>query len=278
MLLSWLLLTSPLGNLLRQFNSPRNCIPIVKEFRDELGKIIERGGCQLDLQVDDEASTTTQVPCLLWTWLATEGDDSTETLDEYLNKPYHSMPVYKSNKQLQGGTKLCLFVSTLHVVFSFVSAFSALWTPPTYFVCRHIMVIVIFLLWLLSPILTKVLNCNRKSDETRWFLVLFKDFCIAGPILTFLIASSCGLFSSCWCLSGIMFPGNKAEVQLNPEPDFKSAHEKLYPGVVTANIGLLILLLLCIVWGLGWKKIWVMRMTESEKKVALNADVSVFGA
>lgn len=295
MLLSWLLLITLLGNLIGQYNSPYSCIRIIEIFRKELRDVTEtkKGGDQHKLQgkiesVSKPRVTTTELinsnkkSCsyteaesqqALWRRLATGRQDSLKDWTEYLDAPSQGMPTYRPNKQLRSNMHL-FTISTIPVLLSFASAFTVLWSPPTYLTCRHFIILTAFVAWLLSPVLTKALLRLRKGDENGWYLVLFKDFCIAGPIIALLIASSCGLFSSCWCFSGAFVLRSKAEVQLNPMDAFNESNGKIYPGIVAANLGLQLAVLVWIVFGLGWKKFWVMRMSEVEKREALIAEIS----
>ncbi|CAG8971489.1 hypothetical protein HYALB_00002073 [Hymenoscyphus albidus] len=301
MLLSWLLLTTLISNLIGQFNSPENVIRIIEDFRNELRQIMGmrvhesqytlRGKVEGPEPVFELRVTTTELDrkqCshmevenqrILWENLVVGKINWAKDPNwiEYLDAPAHGIPIYQPNKQL--GNNIRLFtIATIPVLLSFISAFTVLWSPPTYLTCRHFIVVAAFLAWLISPFLTRAFFLSRRlrrNDELGWHFVFLKDFSIAGPIIALLIASTSGLFSSCWCLSGVFILRSKAEIQLNPAGDFNKANGKIYPGIVAANFLLQLVVLGWIVMGVGRKQILSTRVSESETREALIAEISV---
>jgi hypothetical protein len=157
------------------------------------------------------------------------------------------------------------------VALSFAIAFYVLYSPPTYFTCRHYIVLGAFVAWLLSPIITFVITRSGPSKpRARFLCILFKDSIIAVGILILLIASSCGLFNDCWCWSGINVSGHP--VILNPAAQFAANDNKRYPETVGITLTMQ-LVIFFIMYRRGKRGFDIMKRNEKEKRNALPEEV-----
>jgi hypothetical protein len=128
---------------------------------------------------------------------------------------------------------LRLFLSASPVCIAFVTAFMVLYTKPTYFTCRHFVVIFVFTLWLLSFLITILLIRKRKyTDMSLWVFSLIKDALISCTIIALLISTSCGLFTSCFCLSGF-WNYNHPRYYPFPTSQFADNIRLIYPVIIS---------------------------------------------
>ena len=151
-----------------------------------------------------------------------------------------SMYTFQPKKRSSEPSARKLFIiSVLPVALAFAAAFAILDTGPTYFSCRHILVISLFIVWVLSAFCTSWLSWSTfGTPKSRWHLILIKDTSIAIVALALIIASSCGLWKTCYCWSGALVHGAaKVQCPLNPTKVFDRNNHVIYPGMVAASLG-----------------------------------------
>jgi hypothetical protein len=320
-LLSWVLPVILLSNIVGQWNSPRCCYGIVMGFKkrlEELGmrSTLHRAGCggsramrwarevdeldwgcnsthlaetgaiysfriSKDFPVLRSGSTSFQMPTRPW----------------YLNilLIFSRLRVIRSREstttppRLHGHWNL-VFLSILPVCSSFIAAFVVLWSPPTYFSCRHVMIICIFLSWLLSALFSALVPRLSPpfslSQKAQFNVILLKDVLLSSTILSLLISSASGLFNSCWCWTGwwtLRLSTSEPQVQLNPTGAFKENNKWIYPIVVGLALGTQLLWFLGMLW-IGWevyfgmivrKKAWLWGVVLRERRAGIDTSLSI---
>lgn len=246
-LLSWLLPMVLLSNAVGGFDSLRIRRRILSKFLKRVGEHTWYG----------------QLPVLERSTLAYSG----------------GIPLYQPDKfrSTRARTLILLFLlSTLPVLVAFATAFAVLYTPPTYLTCRHFIVLFVLLLWLLSALVTwTVITISSLTPEFRWYTILAKDALIFCIVLALLIGTSCGLFTSCWCLSGRWRYGvAQARVYLDPVAQFTRNSGVSYPITVGTCFGVQ-----SGIWvgmmSFGWKGFRVWSWSEEEKDDALGQGASL---
>ena len=177
-LLSWLVSIVLLSNTVGDFGSHRSNYALILGF-------IARGGVQGSFRPSRRKTT------------AWSGAIYCYRPDKCLDKPKWKLVV----------------ISVLPVAIAFGTAFAVLETGPTFFSCRNLFVIFASASWIVSAILTyflsRALLLTERSENRLWNIVLFKDFCIGGTIVGLIIASSCGLWNTCYCWGGAFVHGEK---------------------------------------------------------------------
>jgi hypothetical protein len=247
MLLSWLLPMVLLSNAVGGFDSWRIRRRILSKFLKRVGKHTWYG----------------QLPVLKRSSLPYSG----------------GIPLYQPNKfhSTRARTLILLFLlSTLPVLVAFATAFAVLYTPPTYLTCRHFVILFILLLWLLSALVTwTVIKFSSLTAKLRWYTILAKDALIFCVILALLIGTSCGLFTSCWCLSGRWrYGAAQARVYLDPVAQFARNSGVSYPITVGICFGVQFGIWFGMM-SFGWKGFGVWRWSEEEKEDALGQGASL---
>ena len=181
-----------------------------------------------------------------------------------------SMYTFQPKKSLFDTSGCMLFViSVLPVAVASAAAFAILDTGPTYFSCRHILVISLFIVWCFSAICTSWLSwCTFGTAKRRWHLILIKDTIIASVALALIIASSCGLWKTCYCWSGAMVHGaSRAQCPLNPTRVFDRNNRVIYPAMVATSLSAQLLVFAAMVW-VAWSGFRVMWWSAHEKDMA----------
>jgi hypothetical protein len=200
--------------------------------------------------------------------------------DEYFNNMAWSGGIFLYRPQkhfFKGGTRdnhPCYlgFLASLPVLVAFIVAFYIVWrSPPSGITCRHFVILATFLSWCISPLLTHLISQPQSlSHKTKWHATIFKDAFFALPILALIIGSSCGMFNSCYCFSGVFMFGKKgARVPLDTQPLYESNYRTIYPGMASTCLALQIFIIPAWVWWIGRPGLGVMRWSEKEKKAAL---------
>lgn len=163
-------------------------------------------------------------------------------------------------------------LASLPVLVAFTVAFYIVWrSPPTGITCRHFAILATFLSWCISPVLTHLISqLHSLRHKTKWHATIIKDAFFALPILALIIGSSCGMFNSCYCFSGIFMFGSKgARIPLNTEPLYEFNYRTIYPAMVSACLGLQVFVIPACVWWIGRSGLGAMRWSEKEKRAAL---------
>jgi hypothetical protein len=163
-----------------------------------------------------------------------------------------------------------IVVAFLRVVFGFVPCFYIHWMAnPPGFSCRHFWVPGVFVLWILSALLTSASEwLLRIFDKEEWHFsfMLIKDICIGFGSLTMVWLSVVGLFNSCVCWSLLYWIGERrAYVTVNNDPWYLAHGDGDYAIMVGVFVGLQ-LLLVAVTILLLWKSVRGVRWRESEKR------------
>ena len=258
MLLSWLLSITLLSNAIGDFSSLRTCRQIIAGLRKRLGSQSDQDfhtqstskltlslvGVQMEVQTPNEAS-------MAW---------SGAIYSYRPNKPFFD----------DSGWRLAL-ISVLPIAIAFGTAFAVLDTGPTYFSCRHILVIAVFSVWLISALSTSLLSwASFAAGKYLWYIILIKDAVIATTILALIVASSCGLWNTCYCWSGALVYGKRrARVPLNPATIFDRNNRVVYPAMVATGLSLQVCVFGAMLW-VGWPGFRALWWSENEKRAALD--------
>ncbi|KAK4209837.1 hypothetical protein QBC37DRAFT_449440 [Rhypophila decipiens] len=181
-------------------------------------------------------------------------------------------------------------LATIPVIASFIASFILHWEAvPMGFSCRHVWVITVFGLWVISPFLTyffvKLDSPSRKDKlgyRWGWWLIYTKDMIFGLGALSMIIASVIGMFNSCFCWSLAMWVGEaKAIMMVNTRGQYLEYKKGRYPGMVGGFI-LLQVGFVASVAGLMWNGLGVMRWGEGNKRGAWDrlgkGEVKVLGA
>jgi hypothetical protein len=134
------------------------------------------------------------------------------------------------------------FVSALPVTLACATAFAVDYTAPTWFSCRAILIIGSYALWLISAFATLLMRLLLEKHCRLWLLILVKDITIATPIIVLILLSSCGYFNSCYCSSGAIVRGGRAQVVLHPDAYYPLNNHVIYPACVSIVLGLQLLI------------------------------------
>ena len=256
MLLSWLLPVALLSNVIGDFGSRRNCQRVIADYLERLGRPSDQDFCtprtstlKLSIIGVQKESETPHEASMAWTGAI------------YC---YHPIKKFLTNS----GWKLAL-ISVLPEAVAFGTAFAVLSTGPTYFSCRHVLVIAVFSVWIISAISTSSLSwAPFSSGKYLWYIILIKDTFIAVTILALIVASSCGMWNTCYCWSGALVYGERgARVPLNPTKLFDRNNNIIYPAIVATCISFQICVFGAMLW-VGWPGIRALWWSEKEKRMA----------
>ena len=222
MILSWLLPIILLINAIGQFRA-EDCIRIVHQFGKHIERIEHLESCTRNEDSAGQGRTT---------------DD----WGVFLDSQAWSGGVYfcqLKKRMLETGPRrlkslLLIAVAAVPVCNSFGIAFGVLYSFPTFFSCRNIMIVGMMFVWLMSPFMTRIIMTNRVFEldlKGQWRVLIWKDSSIGFSILFLLVASSCGLGNSCTCWAGFL---NKVNgVVLNPEQQFTKNNAYIYPILIS---------------------------------------------
>ena len=232
MLLSWLLPVVLLSNAIGGFNSLRNCEFFISQYLVRIGKL------RHNISICEEQKSRflkKEESAPYFTSLAWSG-------------AIYSYRLGKRRSGNPGRGLLLALCSVVPVTVAFGLALAALETAPTNFSCRSVLVTTIFASWLISAIITWLMSFQRTiTGRYLWYFILIKDSFVAVPALALIIATSCGLFNSCYCWSGALVHGrSKASVALNPVSAFNRNNDVIYPAMVATGLSLQIAVFLLI--------------------------------
>lgn len=246
MLLSWLVPLALLSNAVGDFGSLWSCQRTLTLFVGRLEKPTES---------KTTASSSVKRPTI-----------QTAALTPWTGSLYSMQP--KKRLFDSSGYKLCI-ISVLPVAVASAAAFAILDTGPTYFSCRHIFVISVFIVWVCSAIFTSCLSWSTfGSAKSRWYWTLVKDTIVASLVLSLIVASSCGLWKTCYCWSGALVHGaSKAQCPLNPTAVFDHNNHVVFPAMVATSLCLQVCTFAAMVW-IAWPGFRAMSWSADEKSMA----------
>ncbi|KAE8451442.1 hypothetical protein EG329_004071 [Mollisiaceae sp. DMI_Dod_QoI] len=231
MLLSWMLPNILLGNIVGQFRA-EDCVRIIRQ--------LEKDVQELKAQMEGHHEPTcekTEFPLLReWTRDTDKGSKDWELFLDSLawDGSIYSCELEKPMFEWRFRSCLLLTVAATSVFISFGISFRVLYSYPTFFSCRNIMIVGIMFVWVMSPFLTRIIMTStllgKYDKKTRWKILFCKDYLITFSVIFLLVASSCGLGNSCKCWAGF---GNKIRgVVLNPEKQFTENNNYVYPVLI----------------------------------------------
>lgn len=264
MLLSWLLPIALLSNAVGDFASRRAFLRIMLTFMER----IERQGSQhfskpsMDLLTALRGADEKYFKSLAWSG----------AMYTYRPNKFHSRTAADKGRSLPP----LILVSTIPIILAFTTAFLVLYTKPTYFNCRHFLIVCVFATWLLSPLLTWTIGTLSHLHHRRrlqWYFVLAKDAVFALPIVALVLGSSSGaVFHSCRCWSGVYtLRARNAAVYLTNLAQFDRHNRVDYPAIVGACLALQVVVFLLIRWTYWRKGLGLLNWSEKEKGAAFVA-------
>lgn len=168
-------------------------------------------------------------------------------------------------------------IASFPILSSFAASFILHWEAvPSGFSCRHVWIITVFGLWILSPFLTfffsKIRLNPRGNDKNNhissvgFWLIYTKDFLIGMGTISMIIASVIGVFNSCFCWSLAMWLGEEnAIMAVNTRGTYLQRKRGMYPALVGGFILLELVFVAAVVW-LLWSGLGVMRWGEENKR------------
>lgn len=267
MLLSWLLPIILLNNAIGQFRA-EDCIRIVRQFEEHIKRIEHLESCTRN---EDSAgqSRTTDAKDMDW--------------GVFLDSQAWSGGVYfcqLKKPMLETGPRrlkslLLIAVAAVPVCSSFGIAFGVLYSFPTFFSCRNIMIVGMMFVWLMSPFMTRIIMTNRvfgRDMKGRWRVLIWKDSSIGFSILFLLVASSCGLGNSCTCWAGFL---NKVKgVVLNPDQQFTKNNAYIYPILILVCLFVQYIVFKTALY-LGRNGLCIMKWSREDQRASLPARAAV---
>lgn len=161
-------------------------------------------------------------------------------------QPHRFSDDNSKSKRLWDRITLLAFLSAVPI--SLAGASGALAAPPSYFNDRNFLIVVIAVIWLVSPCMIRALamtlgsrnsqNRNSQNQEWMWRLVAIKDSLVAVGIVVALSAITCGAGGNCKMWSGYYRYGpDAAQIPLITAPIFHWNGYVLYPALVSVCIG-----------------------------------------
>lgn len=248
-LFSFLLPMVLLSNSIGGFSAPSKCRQIMSRFTETV--------CPEGLELF-KARLGLETKGLYLSSIGWEGGGFDYTRSKTTNHyPPSSRSVSLSRKPMQPIRRkqnlryfFLVLTALIPVFVSCTTAAGVLWTSPTNLTCRHFLVLSVFILWLLSSLLTFLFarfSAPGTFPHQVYKTVFFKDAVVAIAALGFIIGSSCGLFHNCWC-SGL---GSGGRVYLNPAEEFGFNNRVYYPAWVGGCFGLQLGVFGVVRWGWG---------------------------
>lgn len=241
MMISWLLPLVLLTNHLGTFTSRRTCLRIMNEFLE--GTL-------------PSASND-------FSFITKYGSQSWSSWSEYFKALkwngaiYTYQPWMSILSRRKGNGLFGMFLALASTVSGVVSACIILWYAyPSGFGCRHIVVLGLFFLWILSAFLTHITyRLLQKSVKRHWWFVAIKDCIIGSATIVGVIVSVISVFNSCYCWSLKMSLGKNAYVPTCVEDRYSSYSGSFFPIVVAVCIFIQISIYVTIIYvwrrGLG---------------------------
>ena len=251
-LLSWLLPTVLLSNVVGTFSSRYTARDILTRFDETAG--IQPAGRLHSSNPPDGA--------LAWSG------------GIYTFRPWKYSDRKAQNKSMSSRHKremiLIQLLSILPAFIGIVGACLILWNLiPNGFNCRHTWTIAVFFAWLASAFITRVSYTPAfATGKHHWYFVLAKDALIAVPTVAVMFLSGSGLFNTCKCWSGYLYY-RTPRVSLNTHPFFTKNDSTLYQYIVWSCLALqgLVFLIIMVRWRKGLEVLrWSEKAKQQERK------------
>src|SRR5262249_8128280 len=120
--------------------------------------------------------------------------------------------------------------------------------------CRNLWVDGIYGLWILSAIVTSIMNMRiikeffSLNDHRVWSIVLGKDVLAFCGSLILILGSAVGSFNKCWCWSVRLTKCEAGVVPLNTDDDYDARDRKVYDIIVWTCIGCRLFFHSALIW------------------------------
>jgi hypothetical protein len=260
-LLSWLVPVIILSNAIGTLSSRRTAYDIMADF-----------ATQTEEDEEDRINIVTQRSTFLpsFSLLGKVTDsDYFEALPWaggiYSYRPW-KLRYVTATRHYHSHTLLLACLATAPVIFGLIGGILILWYQlPTGINCRHVWLVSVALLWVLSAIITMVTNRHGFATGLyHWHFTLVKDACVAVPSFLIMFLSAVGLFNSCWCWSGPFQYPDTGRVPM-PETVYLRNAKSVYPAIVGLTLlsEVVIVATVMILWRRGLR---LLRFTETERK------------
>jgi hypothetical protein len=252
MFITWLVPAVLLSNAIGGFHSRTACFQIMADF-DREAMSYELGGLQ--------SNSYKRHLRLLNKNRYLDGQNWRGGVYSYRQPKSSNFDGRKNNwRSLQS-----LLLAFAPIIVGAVFGSAILWeTQPRGMNCRNIMLIVMTIVWMLSPLATWAFT-KVCTPRDAWTFVMLKDMVIALLSLLMVFLSSAGLYNSCYCWSGIFSLGANANTPLNTDGIFTFDDTHLYVYLTIACMALQVSIFICMVL-VGWKGFAIMRWGEAEKR------------
>ena len=251
LLLSWLIPTVLLSNVIGTFSSRDTARGILARFAEITG--------------DPLAGTLTSSD--------PSGDALAWSGGIYTFRPWKYCHSKAQRNSLSDRREMVLIqlLSNLPTFIGIIGACLILWNLiPNGFNCRHTWSIAVFFAWLASALITRLsYKPAFLSGKYHWYFVLAKDTLISVPSILMMFLSGCGLFNNCKCWSGYLFYHKTPRVPLNTHPFFTKNDSTLYQYIVWSCLALQGALFLAIIvrWRKGLEVLrWSDRARQQERE------------
>jgi hypothetical protein len=258
MFMTWLIPTVLLSNAIGNFPSARTCFDILEDFFTDA------------TDNHDFWSLLKDVVPLLRNYKSFDlyYHDASSSGAIYTCRPSRKV-VFSTGPQDRHRYSL-LFLAALPIISSAVVASVLLYyTPPVSINCRNFLIFGITLLYLVSffgtSLIPRLFSWFGFSGSASWYAMLAKDALVSIPSVLLIFLSSCGLFNSCWCWSGVYSLGARGRVPLNAVPEFSALNKVTYPVLVGVCLVLQLSVFVAMMWS-GWVGWGLMRWSEKEKR------------
>ncbi|KAK6335994.1 hypothetical protein TWF730_003367 [Orbilia blumenaviensis] len=209
------------------------------------------------------------------------GDQNARDWNDYFDKLYSAGVIYISRphkfrvtREANGREKafriaLPFFV-TLIVIFGFIPAFYIHWmAAPDGFSCRHFWIIGVFFAWLISAVLTVILQYFTRYNYWVWLIIL-KDFIVGFGSVVMLSLSVAGLYNSCVCWSMSLLIGEaSAYFPLNTKAIYALYGRTIYRYMIVSFLSAQLCFVLIVVI-LFRRGLWLWRYGEKPKRAVWN--------
>lgn len=187
------------------------------------------------------------------------------------NHTYRPSKANFSSPKQASVSVLTALLCTLPVLAGFAGAVPILlYAVPAGFGCRHLWLVIVFGLWMVSLLVSTALHSNSSSKRSsmtaakkKWlYILVFKDLPLGFGSLLIINLSAMGQFNSCWCWGRALFTSYyDVSIPLNTTETYVDRARNLFPGIVWPILGFQALFSGVVVL-VGWRGITLMRWMD----------------
>jgi hypothetical protein len=185
----------------------------------------------------------------------------------YTYRPWKSSSSWVYSHQFAG--LMTALWSALPICAGFGGAFPIMtFAVPFGFSCRHVWLVIVFGLWVLSAFLSTILYHYLKSNRRiHWRITLGKDVVIGMGSILIIILSAMGAFNSCSCWGRELVVGAAAvTVPLSTNTQYQFNDKTVFPEIVGTIVGFqFVFCALTVIW--NWNGITLMRWSERHRRM-----------